>query len=436
MPALLSVSIETIANIIRNPRRRFSGNGRHFGRKHEGRYTGGEMNTDIKTKTHKETGGEIVLCIAKRPTDHAMLHELAHLGCAVYLLTTDDLRDTGWPHEILHEFHTMPGDLTPEQIRNTVTYLARSRKFSRILPLDEKSIETAAALREHMRIPGMGLTTTRNFSDRLATLAKASHLGLHVPQFTSILNYDDLRVFMECVPAPWLLRPRHPAIDHGARTLHDAEQLWRALDELGDRQTDFLLEQSQTGEIFSVESIIADGKIVFAATQYHGKPGDGAVTVVRAISRTSREDSELKKLNATLILGLGLLRGISHARFFRTADGRFSLLDVIPGAGNSLVAEVFAHTCGIDLWAEWARLEVNALRGQPYVLPPTQNEYAGGILSLSATPAELASFNAPEVVHYLQTEQGTGLIVRAKDAATITRLLGEYRANLIRDFSL
>ncbi len=97
------------------------------------------------------------------------------------------------PIEILHEFHTMPDGLTREQITNTVTYLARRRKFERIVALDEFDMHTAAHLREHMRIPGMGLTTTAYFRDKLAMRHQAKRAGILVPEFVGVLNYDDLR---------------------------------------------------------------------------------------------------------------------------------------------------------------------------------------------------------------------------------------------------
>lgn len=386
------------------------------------------MKTEINSENQPGRGPETILCIARQETGHALLQQLAHLGYAVCLLTTEDHREAGWPHESLHEFHTMPGSLTQEQILNTVTYLARSRKFARILALDPHSLDTAAALREHLRIPGMGITTTHTFSDRLALLAKAAHLDIRVPQFTSVLNYDDLRIFMERVPAPWLLRSRHPSLHGNQRTLHDSERVWRVLEELGDRQTDFLLEQSLTGQIFSVESILAEGNVVFSATQYHGEPHQEFQTV-RAVSRTSREDRALKNLNATLLPGLGLSRGIGHAKFIRTRDAQFSLLDVVPGIADTLSAEVLAQTFGLNLWAQWAQLEVNALRGRPYVLPPTQPAYAAGIISQSQSQ-ELFQSNAPEIVHRLHTAQGCGVILRAQDAATTSRLLEQYRSRL------
>ena len=85
-----------------------------------------------------------------------------------------------------------------------------------------------------------------------------------MPEFCRVLNYDELRDYMERVPAPWLLKPRSEASALGIRKIQEPEQLWRALDELGDRQSHFLLEQFVPGDIFHVDSIVSEGKVVFS----------------------------------------------------------------------------------------------------------------------------------------------------------------------------
>ena len=65
------------------------------------------------------------------------MRECAALGCRVLLLTLEKHRNGDWPREILDEFVTMPEGLTLEQVTNTVTYLARTRCFDRLVALDE-----------------------------------------------------------------------------------------------------------------------------------------------------------------------------------------------------------------------------------------------------------------------------------------------------------
>jgi hypothetical protein len=103
---------------------------------------------------------ERFLCIASYEKGHDFLRQCAEMGVRPTLLTLDSLRDADWPRDALEEVVTMPSGLTREQILNTVSWMMRGRRFDRIIALDEFDQETAAQLREHTRIPGMGVTTT------------------------------------------------------------------------------------------------------------------------------------------------------------------------------------------------------------------------------------------------------------------------------------
>jgi len=405
-----------------------------FSANSQGRYTDGHMQST-------NTGGEMVLCLTTYEKGQALLRELARLGCRVVLLTVEGLRDADWPRKILEELHTMPAGLTQRQIVNTVAYLSRSRRFSRVIALDEFDMETAAALREHLRISGMGLTTTQNFRDKLAMRMGAAHLGIRVPPFTAVFNYDDLRSFMESVSAPWLLKPRSEASAIGIRKLRDAEQVWRALDELGDRQSSFLLEQFVPGDIFHVDGITAERNIMFAAAHQCGQPPmqvmhEGGVFTTRAVERHSPADREMKRIHAELVRGLGLVRGITHTEFIRShATGEFYFLEIAARVGGAFIAEVVEQTYGINLWAEWARLEVAAMRGETYSLPPLRDDYAGSVLCLARVPKpDTSHYDAPEVVYRMQQHHHAGLIVRSANPARVAELLTDYSQRFLDEF--
>ena len=151
------------------------------------------------------------LCIASYEKGQDFLRQLADQGIGTTLLTMDKLRDAPWPSESLEELVTMPYGLTNEQIINTVTWHARSRKFDRLVALDEFDMEIVAQLREHMRIPGIGTTAIAYYRDKLAMRMGARDAGFLVPEFVRVLNYDELRAYMDRVPAPWLLKPRSEA---------------------------------------------------------------------------------------------------------------------------------------------------------------------------------------------------------------------------------
>jgi len=57
---------------------------------------------------------------------------------------------------------------------------------------------------------------------------------------------------------------RSEASSLGIRKIEAPEQLWRVLDDLGDRQSHFLLEQFVPGDIFHVDSIVSEREVMFS----------------------------------------------------------------------------------------------------------------------------------------------------------------------------
>jgi biotin carboxylase len=381
------------------------------------------------------------LCISSYEKGQDFLRQLAELGIQPTLLTVEKHRDGAWPKEILEELVTMPAGLSNQQIINTVAWMARGRKFDRIVALDEFDMEVVAQLREHMRIPGMGTSATAYYRDKLAMRVGARDARFRVPEFTSVLNYDDLRAFMDRVAAPWLLKPRSEAAAIGIRKIQNPEELWRALDELGDRQSYFLLEQFVPGEIFHVDSIVSGGKVVFSAVHQYGRPPmqvshEGGVFTTHTVDRSSKDWKQLTKLNAKLAPALGMKRGVTHGEYIRAeADGRFYFLEIAARVGGAFIVDLVEHSTGINLWREWAKIEVAHLRGEKYNPPTAREEYAGSVLCLATEEEpDISAFDAPEVVHRMKMRHHAGLIVRSSDPARVSQLLEEYSQAFAQQF--
>jgi len=374
-----------------------------------------------------------VLCIASYEKGQDFLRQCAELGVKPTLLTVEKLRDADWPRDILEEIATTPAELSRQQILNTVSWMARGRRYDRVVALDEFDQETAALVREHMRLPGMNLSTANCYRDKLAMRTSARQMGFLVPEFSGIFFYDDLRAYMERVPSPWLLKPRAEASALGIRKIEDPEKLWRTLEDLGDEQSRFLLEQFVPGDIFHVDSIVSESKVVFSVAHQYGRPPmqvmhEGGVFTTRTVDRNSDGWKKLTELNAKLAPSLGMVRGVTHAEYIRAyADGRFHFLEIAARVGGAFIADLVETATGINLWREWAKLEVEDLRGEPYVCPEPRADYAGSVLCLAKTAApDTSSFDAPEIVVRLKKHHHAGLIVRSPQPGRVAELLEQY----------
>jgi biotin carboxylase len=381
-----------------------------------------------------------ILCMSSYEKGQAFLAESAALGCRVVLLTLEKLRHGDWPKAILEDLLTMPEGMSLEQISNTVTYVARGKRFDRIVALDEFDMETVAALREHMRIPGMGRTPTSRYRDKLAMREGAQAAGILVPEFTRVLVHDELREWMERVPAPWVLKPRSEASAIGIKKMFSAEDVWRTLEQLGDRQSNYVLERFVPGDIFHADAIVSEGAVVFTSVSGYGRPPmqvmhEGGVFTTRIWDRGSPETRQLIEINARVVPALGMTRGVTHAEYIRGKDGGTYFLEAAARVGGAFIADVVETATGVNLWREWARIEVAHLRGETYRVPEPQALYAGSVLCLARTAEpDTAMFTAPEIVMRLKKHHHAGLIVKSDDPERVRVLLEEYAERFAREF--
>jgi biotin carboxylase len=381
------------------------------------------------------------LCITTYEKGQEFMRECRRQGCRVFLLTAEKLRDADWPRESLDDIFYLPADLPLDDIVKAVTHLARSRKIDRIVALDEFDMETASTLREHLRVPGMGLTTMRYFRDKLAMRMRALERGVRVPDFVPVVNHGDIGYYLEHVAGPWVLKPRQEASAIGIRKIHAADELWPILDQLGDKQSGYLLEKFVPGDVFHVDSVVSENELLFANVSKYGKPPmnvahGGGVFTSFTVPRGGEEDSALRKINCALISALGLLRGVSHAEFIRAqADGEFYFLECAARVGGAYINEMVEAATGINLWREWARIEIAGGDGS-YHLPSVRTEYAGVILSLARQEEpDISGFGDPEVYLQIKKHHHAGLVLRSSDPQRIPRLLEGYTERFATEFT-
>jgi biotin carboxylase len=381
-----------------------------------------------------------ILCVSSYEKGQEFLRTCKNTGCRVLLLTVEKLRNGNWPRECVDEIFTMHEELPQKDIIYAVSYLARTQCLDRIVALDEFDMENVSALREHMRIPGMGLTTVRYFRDKLAMRAKAKEAGILVPDFVHVLNHQRVHEFMERVPGPWLLKPRSQASGIGMKKIHSPHELWPWLDQLGDQQSFYLLEQFVPGDIFHVDSVTSERVVVFAEPHTYGTaPLDvshkGGIFTSRTLPREVPETRELLEINRKVLEDLGFVRGVTHAEFLKAhADGRIYFIEVAARVGGAYIADEVEAATGINLWREWARIEVGVGK-EPYRLPAVRRDYAGVILSLARQEnPDTSAYSDPEIICRVQKYHHAGFVLRSSSCQRIQELLDSYAKRFREDF--
>jgi biotin carboxylase len=384
-----------------------------------------------------------ILCLASYFKGLDFIGECRRQGCRVLLLTSHSLRDEEWPRQNIDQIFYMPDVEKKWKIEDVmlgVSYLARSENIDRIVPLDDFDVETAAMLREHLRVPGMGDSTARYFRDKLAMRTKARDEGLAVPEFIHILNHGKLRDFMNRVPPPWVLKPRSLAGSIGIKKIASAEELWAALELLGDQQSYYLLEQYVPGDIYHVDTIVYERELLFAIASRYGRPPievaqEGDIFTTRTLPRGSAEERPLLALNEKVLQAFGLVRGVSHSEFIAGRDGRLYFLETSARVGGAHIADLVEAATGINLWAEWAKIEIAGGKA-PYRPPVAKNDSAGLLISLARQEQpDTSGYNDPEIVWRLNDKKHhAGLIVKSPDPGRVQELIDNYAQRFRQDF--
>jgi len=387
--------------------------------------------------------GRTILCLASYFKGNAFLEQCKREGCHVVLVTLEPLLGKPWAREFIDEIFALHSLTDWRTVVNAVSYLARTRDIARITPLDDYDVETAAHLREHLRIPGMGETTARYFRDKLAMRARARDRGIAIPAFVHVLNHARVHQFLSTVPAPWLLKPRSEASSVGIRKLERAEEVWKVIEELGDAQSSYLIEQMIPGDVFHVDAIISEKKILFAEVHQYRKPlfellhQGGGIFATRTVLRGSLLEASIKETHAQVIEHLGLVRGVTHTEFIRgREDGKIYFLETAARVGGAHIADLVEASTGISLWREWAKIEI-AQGDEPYTLPPHQALYGGLILSLARQEKpDTSAYNDPEIAWRLEGHPAhhVGFVVRSPALERVEALLDQYEPRIARDF--
>lgn len=383
-----------------------------------------------------------ILCLSSFEKGFAFMEQAKAEGWNVLLLTGESLRNAKWPHQVLDEIFFLPD---PDKQWNlvdmvhAVSYLARRVKLDRIVALDDFDVEKAAMLREHLRIPGMGDTTARNFRDKLAMRGRAKDAGIPVPDFTGVFNDAEVNEFIGRVPGPWVLKPRFQANAIGIKKCADGHDLWRELDALGDERSSFLLERFVEGAICHVDSVVVNQKVIFACASQYGTPPmevfhGGRVFTTRTLKPGSEEEKALLAVNAQIMTGLGLKFGVSHTEFIQGKDGCVYFLETSARVGGAHIAELVEFSTGVNLWAEWAKLEC-AIDPTKVKVKRTKKNHGTLMVTLAQqTHPDMSAYNAKEVVWKIDKPQHAGLILVSPDYDRLTNLTDEYLKRFYQDF--
>lgn len=387
-----------------------------------------------------------IVCIASEQKGNEFLDEAQNAGWHVTLVTRKKLLDQPWLWTALNDVKTVEDDASQEEYVRAITNVAGSRSVDCVVGLDEFDVMTAARAREHLQLGGMTSSHALRFRDKLSMRNIANGAGIPCPEFTAVFNQQAIGEYLDRVPPPWIIKPRYEVSAFGIRKCEDKDQVWQVLNDLDNRNnwrdhpSQFVLESFIRGDVYHVDSIVDNGKVLAAGVSKYGTPPFsvthyGGVFTTSIVPYKSKERKELEALNKKLLEAFKYERGVSHAEFLHSADdGKFYLLEVACRVGGAYIANVLEHACNFNLWREWAKLETST-KENPYKLPKLRKDFAGVALALAKQDQpDTSHYTDDEIVYRVSKPKHVGIIFYSKKQKRLEELLVSYSERITTDF--
>lgn len=390
-------------------------------------------------------GQKTFLCISCDYKGGDFLRALHELNQRVFLVTSEKTREEAWPRECLEDIFYMPErDGRKWDIQTLIqgtAFLFRKNAVDKIIALDDYDVWKAADLREEFRSPGMGQTTARHFYDKLAMRMRADEHNIRIPGYSGLFTDHRIEEFLDASEPPWVVKPRTDAGALGIRKLYSKEDFWRWNEMHQEDRYRFLIEEFKPGAVYHVDTLLKSGKTLFTRTSQYLQPPfevahEGGVFRSHTMEIDHPDSLELKKLNDAVLSTFGLRFGASHTEFIKEHEtGEFYFLETSARVGGAHLADMVEAASGINLWREWAKIELAELNREEYVLPKHREENGGIVVTLSkyAHP-DYSAFDDSSIVWQLNKKYHIGLIFRHPSRKHILDLLDKHTQKIFEAY--
>lgn len=238
-----------------------------------------------------------------------------------------------------------------------------------------------AEARARLDVPGMRAEQARNFRDKARMKARLRAAGLPCARYRLAADAAAAHAFVGEVGYPVILKPPAGAASQATFRADDDRSLRDALEATGpapDRAV--LLEEFVTGDEYSFDAFLHDGRMVFhSITRYDPNPLEvvrnpwiqWTVLLPREIDAPQFDD--IRAAGARALAALGLETGMCHMEWFRRRDGSLAISEVAARPPGAQITTLISRAHDFDCLAAWARLMIqDRFEGHP------ERRYAAG----------------------------------------------------------
>ncbi|MEU3552846.1 ATP-grasp domain-containing protein [Streptomyces fragilis] len=330
-------------------------------------------NTTERPEAFVLTGAFWVVCRNTR-----YLQELADRGLKVLLITPESYRehagrcmaDPDHPASLVDEVAFVDGSLDQEG-SFTAGFVARARDWSRrytivgAYAVGETLVEPTGLLGDVLGLRGPGLRATKVCRSKYL---QRWYLEEFSPASTVVPPGERAALDADALEYPVVAKPATRHSSSGVVTVADAAAL-RAVVAAYPAHETVLVEQKSTGQEYSVESLVQDGKVIFAAVTRKETTESAARTFVELSHSVPGvrpgQDQELLDANRAMLEALDFRDGIAHAEWRLAPGGRPHLMEVAARTPGDGLLALYQLATGAPLEPEIVRIALGETASYP-----------------------------------------------------------------------
>ena len=261
-----------------------------------------------------------------------------------------------------------------EQVANALRAAAGGAPaLDRLETVEERLIESAAAARGRLGLPGLGSESARLCRDKPAMKEALRRAGLPCAESAAAASASELAAFAERVGYPLVLKPRAGLGSQKTYRVESARELAAAARSLGvDRGTSIAVEEFVEGHEGFYDTLAIDGEPALEFVSHYYPPVLAALSdrsVSPQIAATNRVElpsyGELRETGRRVIRALGIGTSATHMEWFFGPKG-LKISEIGARPPGERLWDLYCVGNDLDLYREWGRAIVTGrIDGRP-----------------------------------------------------------------------
>lgn len=361
-----------------------------------------EIESENKPNAFVLTGAFWVVC--RNPL---YLTEIARRGLKILLITPEAWRshalscinNPGHPASLVDDVAFVEGALNSEG-SFTAGVISRAQAWRErhtilgVYAVGETLVEPTGLLADALGLASPGLRATRTCRSKYLQRWYLPELS---PASVVVPAADRDSFGRAAVTFPAVVKPATRHSSSGVETVHDWDQLRAQTATYPEHET-ILVEEKVNGQEFSVESLVQNGKTLFASVTKKETTESHSRTFVELSHTVPSERVDLQEAildaNQELLDKLAFENGIAHAEWRIGAAGRPFLMEVAARTPGDGLMVLYQLATGVPLEPEILRIAL----GEPASYPAPRRYARQVYLEHEAGVLDDVTVNWPDVV--------------------------------------